>query len=271
MTVRCWQAILKTENEGMNDLFDLTGKVAIVTGSGRGLGRAMALELVRCGATVVVAGRSPEGLVETADMIRAEGGTAATIQFDAEESVQCHSLVAQAVEKFGRLDGMVINHAVSPWSPAIEVKPAELQEVLSVNLMGAFFCAQAAASQMIKQQSGSIVLISSNCSLIAIENLSAYSVSKAGVDQLARSLCAEWGRYNVRINTINPGWTAHRMKASEHKPVDAEVERQIKKSTPMGRRGTLREIGGPVAFLVSDASGFISGETITVDGGWCAL
>ena len=139
--------------------------------------------------------------------------------------------------KIRRLDGMVINHAVSPWSPAIEVKPAELQEVLSVNLMGAFFCAQAAASQMIKQQSGSIVLISSNCSLIAIENLSAYSVSKAGVDQLARSLCAEWGRHNVRINTINPGWTAHRMKASEHKPVDAEVERQIKKSTPMGRRG----------------------------------
>src|SRR5690349_14246450 len=148
----------------MNDLFDLTGKVAVVTGSGRGLGRAMALELSRCGATVVVAGRSPDGLAETANMIQAEGGTAATIQFDAEQSTECHNLVAQTVEKFGRLDGMVVNHAVSPWSPAIEVTPAELQEVLSVNLMGAFYCAQAAGGQMIKQQSGSIVLISSNCS-----------------------------------------------------------------------------------------------------------
>lgn len=255
----------------MNDLFDLKGKVAAVTGAGRGLGRAMALELARCGAKIVVAGRTKDGLTETAELIQAEGGVATCIQFDAEDVAQCRRLVAETVEQYGRLDGMVVNHGVSPWAAAAEVTPAELQEVLSVNLMGAFFCAQAAGLQMIKQQSGSIVLISSNCSLMAIENLSAYSASKAGVDQLARSLCAEWGRHNIRVNTINPGWTAHRMKASEHKPVDPEKEREIKQLTPMRRRGTLREIGGPVAFLVSDASSFISGETITVDGGWCAL
>ncbi len=252
--------------------FDLSGRTAIVTGAGRGLGRGMAEALAEAGALTVCAGRTLAKVEETAAKIRAAGGKAEAFLFDAVNREDCRRLVADTAKRHGKLDIMVVNHGVAFSAPAVDVADRDWSETIAVNLTGAFLCAQAAGRQMIAQgKGGSIVLISSNASLVGFQDLTAYGASKGGVDQLCRQLAIEWGPHNIRVNAVNPGYTANNMAGGDDRHAAVGLNEDIRRMTPMARRGSVAEIAGPVVFLASDAAGFISGVCLAVDGGWCAL
>lgn len=251
--------------------FDLTGRIAIVTGAGRGLGRGMATALAEAGAAVIAAGRSKAGIEETAGIIRGRGGASHPVLFDAVKREDCRRLVTETIARHGRLDTIVVNHGVARHGPAIEVDDLQWQETIAINLTGAFLCAQAAGRQMIAQgRGGSIILISSTASTVGFNKLVAYGSSKGGVDQLCRQLAVEWGPSNIRVNAVNPGYTLNDMAGTEARHADSSLNEEVKRMTPLGRRATIAEIAGPVVFLASDAASFISGVCLAVDGGYCA-
>ena len=253
-------------------LFDLTGKTAVVTGGGRGLGRAMALGLAAAGANLVVAARSEDEVAATADEIRIQGGEAESFCFDATIRAEAKALVAFAVERFGRLDVMLANHGVGGGQRAEDTDDALWDRTIAANLTGAFYVCQEAGRQMIAQGGGgSIIVTSSTGSLVAFKGLLAYGASKGGADQMVRQLALEWGRHKIRVNAINPGYTSNAMRGSEDRVVPPEVTAEIERMTPLGRVGEAEEFVGPAIFLASDASSFVSGITLAVDGGYCAV
>jgi gluconate 5-dehydrogenase len=251
--------------------FDLTGRIAIVTGAGRGLGRGMAVALAEAGATVIAADRSKAGIDETVDVIRDRGSSAHAILFDAVKREECRRLVAETVTRYGRVDTIVISHGVNQHGPAVAIEDSEWQETLAINLTGVFLCAQAAGRQMIAQRhGGSIILISSTASTVGFDKLAAYGCSKGGVDQLCRQLAVEWGPHNIRVNAVNPGYTVNKMAGAAVGQVDLDLDGEVRQMTPLGRRATIAEIAGPVVFLASAAASFITGVCLAVDGGYCA-
>ncbi|HVG81230.1 MAG TPA: glucose 1-dehydrogenase [Methylomirabilota bacterium] len=249
-------------------LFDLTGRTAIVTGSGRGLGRAIALGLAEAGANLVTCARTPGTARSVAEEIAAKGGQALGLEIDCADRDQCDRLVEAALQRFGRLDVLVCNHGIGLNRPAEATTPAEWSEVLRVNLSGYFYAAQAAARPMLAQGKGAIVMNSSNGSFIGFPGLTAYGASKGGVDQLVRQLAVEWGERGIRVNAINPGWTENLMAHRKRQTADEEKEAEIRRMTPLRRRGRAEEMVGPVIFLASDASSFVTGVCLPVDGGW---
>jgi NAD(P)-dependent dehydrogenase (short-subunit alcohol dehydrogenase family) len=251
--------------------FSLEGKVAVVTGSGRGLGRAIAKGMAASGAAVVTTSRHGDEAESTAAEIRASGGKAIATITDVADPAACDALVARAVAEFGRLDIMACNAGIILTNPAEKATRDELEQTLRINVGGALFCAQAAAKQMQKQGGGSIVVTSSNASLVAFPDLLTYNISKGGVDQMVRTLAVEWAPRNIRVNAFNPGYLEHSMSRSEAYDRDPETEAAILRMTPMGRRGRIEEVVGVAIFLASDASSFITGTVLPVDGGWCAL
>jgi NAD(P)-dependent dehydrogenase (short-subunit alcohol dehydrogenase family) len=251
--------------------FSLEGKVAIVTGSGRGLGRAIAKGMAEAGAAVVTTSRHGDEAEAAAAEIRAGGGRAIATVTDVADPAACKALVARAVDAFGRLDIMACNAGIILTNPAEKATRDELEQTLRVNVGGALYCAQAAAPQMEKQGGGSIVVTSSNASLVAFPDLLTYNISKGGVDQMVRTLAVEWAPRNIRVNAFNPGYLEHSMTRSEGYDHDPETEAAIRRLTPMGRRGRIEEVVGVAIFLASDASSFITGTVLPVDGGWCAL
>ena len=253
-------------------LFDLNGKGILVTGAGYGLGRAMAQGLASAGARVMLAGRTMEKLEETAGLIRDQGGEAQTCRLDATERQSAIDCVSATVKAFGGIDAAVINHGVIEVAPPHEVSEADWLHVINTNLTGCFYCAQAVGRQMIEQGGGgSIVLTSSNGSLVAFEGLTAYGASKGGVDMMCRQMAAEWGEYGIRVNTVNPGYTTNPMGGKYEMRAPPEFEAEVRKLTPLGRRGEPVDFVGPVVFLCSEASAFVSGHLLVVDGGYTAL
>ncbi len=249
--------------------FDLTGKVIIVTGAGRGLGAAMATGVAAAGAKVVCAARTLNEVENTANNISSTGGTAHAMQTDASDRDACFALVDETVSVFGQLDAIVVNHGVGGVVAAEDIDEQHWQNMININLTGCFTCAQAAGRQMIKQgNGGSIVMTSSNASLVGFKGLTAYGASKGGVDQLARQLAVDWGEYGIRVNTINPGYMAHKMRHRAGADPDAGVDEFQLKMTPLKRVGEADELVGPVVFLTSDASSFVTGHSIPVDGGF---
>lgn len=253
------------------DRFSLAGRVAVVTGSGRGLGRAIAKGLAEAGAAVVTSSRTGAEAESAAAEIRAAGGRAIAVTADVADPAQCAALVERAVAEFGRLDVMLCNAGIILANPADRATPAELEQTLRINVGGYLYCAQAAARQMARQGGGSIVMTSSNASLVAFPDLLTYNISKGGVDQMVRTLAVEWAPRNIRVNAFNPGYLEHAMTRSEGYDSDPEVEAAILMRTPMRRRGRVEEVVGAAIFLASDASSFITGTVLPVDGGWCAL
>jgi NAD(P)-dependent dehydrogenase (short-subunit alcohol dehydrogenase family) len=187
-------------------LFDLTGKVGIVTGSGRGLGKTIAIGLAECGAKMVTCSRSLTEAEATAKEVRDHGGEAFAIRVDTAVRTECQVLVDETLRRYGKLDIMVCNAGISAYTAAENVEEEEWNKIMDINLRGYFNCAQLAARQMMKQGTGgSIIMNSSNNSLVGYPGLMAYSTSKGGVDQMVRSMALEWGnRYSV--NAISPGW-----------------------------------------------------------------
>ena len=251
--------------------FSLQNKVAVVTGSGRGIGRAVAKGMAAAGAAVVTTSRNGEEAESAAAEIRAAGGKAISTVTDVADPEACKALVARAVKEFGRIDVMACNAGIILTNSADKATRAELEQTLAINVGGAMYCAQAAAQQMEKQGGGSIVVTSSNASLVAFPDLLTYNISKGGVDMMVKTLAVEWAPRNIRVNAFNPGYLEHSMSRSEDYDHDPETEAAIMRMTPMRRRGKIDEVVGVAIFLASDASSFITGTVLPVDGGWCAL
>ena len=250
----------------MPTLFDLSNKKALVTGGGRGLGRAIAIGLAKHGADVAVTSRTAAELDETAAAVRALGRECLVVPGDASQKAEIDRVVGEVAAAFGRVD-ILVNAGVDAAGPAIDYTEADFDFVLDVNLKAYFFFAQAAAKVMIANGGGAIANNSSICGDVAVKNISAYNISKGGVNMLTKSLALEWATHGIRVNAFSPAYMEVFMPgaAGEH---DEAKEQAVRDLTPLGRRGRPDELVGPVVFLVSDASSYVTGEVLMVDGGW---
>lgn len=250
----------------VRDLFDLTGKTAIVTGGSRGIGREMAEALAEAGASVMLCARRQEWLDETVAEFVELGFNVAGMTCDVSKPDEVEALAAETVKRFGSLDILVNNAGIS-WGAMPEEMPLEKwQKVIDVNLTGCFLMAQAAGREMLKQKSGSIINIASISGITSSANgpfYAGYVSSKAGLIGLTRELAASWGRRGIRVNAIAPGFFHSRL-------ADAVIdiyERSIQENNVIPRIGNEGELKGVTVFLASDASSYITGQTIAVDGG----
>jgi NAD(P)-dependent dehydrogenase (short-subunit alcohol dehydrogenase family) len=251
------------------NLFDLTGRKAIVTGGGRGLGRALAVGLAQYGADVAIVSRTRSQLEETAAEIGLYGRQALVFPADVSKKSDVETVVHQIADAWGRVDILVNNAGVDAAQPAMDYKEEDWDFVLDINLKGYFLCAQAAGRVMMKQGGGSIINNSSICGDVGVKNIVAYNASKGGVNMLTRTLAIEWAPYNIRVNAFAPGYMEVYMPgaAREH---DEKKEESIRELTPLGRRGKPEELVGPVVFLASEAASYVTGAILMVDGGWTA-
>jgi NAD(P)-dependent dehydrogenase (short-subunit alcohol dehydrogenase family) len=255
----------------MNKLFDLTGRVAVITGTSRGIGRELAHGFAEAGAMVVGCARSFEAVEKVAAELRGKGHEALGLLADVTKPEDCQALMQAAVRRYGRLDILVCNAGVNVKKKAIDFTPAEFDTVIGGNLRAYFLCAQAAARQFMKQGKGGVIVMnSSNASVAAFDELGPYCAAKGGVDMLVRSLAAEWGPHGIRVNAFNPGYTNHSMKDKGQAYLN-EASKEIIARTPLRRMADMKEMAGPAVFLASDAASFVTGTILLVDGGWCAL
>jgi NAD(P)-dependent dehydrogenase (short-subunit alcohol dehydrogenase family) len=249
-------------------LFQLKDRVAIVTGSSSGLGVTFAKGLAEAGAHVVLAARRKERLDAIALEIEAMGSKVLAVECDITREEDVERLVAVTLRKFDRLD-VLVNNAGMTHVVAAENESREMfQQVLDVNVSGAFACARICGKVMLKAGSGSIINIASIMGVVGIGLVpqAAYNASKGAVVNLTRELAAQWARRGVRVNAIAPGWFPSEM--TDELFENEEGHKFIRKRTPMGRAGLPEELLGPMLLLASDASSYMTGQTIIVDGGW---
>jgi NAD(P)-dependent dehydrogenase (short-subunit alcohol dehydrogenase family) len=250
----------------IKELFDLTGKTAIVTGGSRGIGKEMAEGLAEAGASLMLCARRAEWLNETLEEFRAKGFNAIGKLADVSKAEDVRAVVDQTIAKFGRVDILINNAGISWGAMPEEMALAEWQKVLDVNLTGCFLMAQAVGREMLKNESGSIINIASIAGISSSANgpfYAGYVASKAGLIGLTRELAASWGRKGIRVNAIAPGFFHSRL-------ADAVIdiyERSIQENNAIPRVGKEGELKGAAVFLASDASSYITGQTIIVDGG----
>jgi NAD(P)-dependent dehydrogenase (short-subunit alcohol dehydrogenase family) len=250
----------------MGGIFDLTGRTALVTGGSRGLGEEIAEGLAEAGASVVLVARREEWLGPTVERFRGRGFRCEGFLADAADPASAVAAVQRVLEVFGGID-ILINNAGVTWGQAAEDMPLERwRTVLDVNLTGAFLFAQAAGREMIARGGGSIVNVASIAGIQAMAEVvpaAGYVASKGGLLALTRELAAQWARHGIRVNAIAPGFFPSRMTERVLDRAQAAIEMRI----PMGRIGRAGELKGAAVFLASDASSYITGQTIVVDGG----
>jgi len=250
----------------IQQLFALTGRVAIVTGGSRGLGEEMAEGLAEAGAALMICARREQWLTPTLDRFRGLGFRVDGIAADVSDPADVQAVIDRTLAAYGRIDILVNNAGVS-WGAEPEELPLDRwQKVIDINLTGAFLFAQAAGREMLKQEYGRIINIASIAGLQSAvhgPHYAAYAASKAGLMGLTRELAASWGRHNIRVNAIAPGFFPSRLAD----PVLPLVEPSIKATSPMPRVGAEGELKGVCVFLASDASNYITGQTLVVDGG----
>ncbi len=247
-------------------LFDLTGKTAVVTGAGRGIGRGIAEALAACGASVLLAGRTPGTLQAAAEAI----GDAAAVQVaDVAREADVIALRDAALARFGRIDVLVNNAGINPiWRTIEKTSLADWQAILDVNLTGTFLCCKYLGAAMAEAGAGSIVNISSVAGHVGLARSAAYCASKGGVEMLTKALALDWAQRGVRVNCLAPGYVDTDLTTGllHHETLG----KPFLDHTPMGRFGETRDIVGAAVFLASDASAYVTGQSLVVDGGWTA-
>ena len=247
--------------------FDLSGRVAIVTGGNGGIGLGMAQGLAAAGAAVVIAARNRDKSAAAAAALGAAGAKAAFVPLDVADPGSCRAMVAQAVEHFGRLDILVNNAGMSIRKPPETYTDDEWRLVLDTNLNGLFACCQAAHAPMRRQGGGKIVNIGSMMSIFGGAYAAAYSASKGAVVQLTRSLATAWAKDNIQVNAVLPGWIDTELTRDARAQVPGLNERILNR-TPAGRWGVPEDLAGIAVFLAARASDFVTGAAIPVDGGY---
>ena len=245
---------------------NLAEKVAIVTGSNRGIGRGIALALSEAGASVVLMDQNIQNMENTASEIQKLSGKSLVQQLDITQESQVISMVQNTLKTFGRIDILVNNAGVACRVPAEETTLAQWNQMINVNLTGTFLCGREVGKAMIQQKAGKIVNLVSINATVARQNLSAYAVSKAGVMQLTKCWALEWADHNVNVNAIGPSFVETEMSADYLR--DETVRNYLFERLPLKRFGTIKDVASAVLFLVSDASDYITGHTLFVDGGW---
>ena len=247
--------------------FSLDGKVALVTGGSRGIGKAAALGFAEAGADVVVASRKLPDLEEVAEEIRKLGRKSLAVAAHVGRPEERNQLVAQVKEEFGRIDILVNNAGTSPaLSPVLDLEERLWDTVLNLNLKAAVFLSQAVAKVMKEHGGGKIINVASVAGYRHETHNATYAVSKVGVIMATRIMAQEWAQYNIRVNAIAPGHVHTRLGDSIFAAVPG-YEEEFLQRVPMGRIGEPEEIVGAMIYLASDASSFVTGETIVVDGG----
>ena len=263
--------------------FSLEGNVAIVTGAGRGIGKAIALTFAEAGADVVAAARNMEQIQTTAEEIHKMGRRCLHVATDVTSTTQIEEMVAKTLSQFGKVDilvnnaGTIIRKGVLPlpgvklqgWQLVADLNTMmsedEWHYVMDTNLTGTFLCCRAVGVHMINQKKGKIINISSVSADSGLPYYSAYNVSKTAINMLTRSLAIEWGPFNINVNAIGPGWFPTEMTASRRE--NAELGEQMISGVPLGRVGELREVALLAVYLASPASDYLTGQTIYLDGG----
>jgi gluconate 5-dehydrogenase len=253
------------------DLFDLSGTVAIVTGAGSGLGIVFAQALAEAGASVVCADLHVAGAEETARSIEQTGRSALAVDVDVADEDAVAAMVRATLDRFGRLDILVNNAGIAVTGPPEDLTLADWQRVVAVNQTGVFLCAREAAKAMIAAGTGGrIINIASILGAVASQPgpATAYAATKGAVINLTRDLAVHWAPHGIRVNAIGPAYFPTAMTGDAF--AAAEVVAELDRRTPLGRTGRLEELKGPVVFLASDASSYVTGQTLFVDGGWTA-
>ena len=250
----------------VTELFDLGGRTAIVTGGSRGIGKEMAEGLAEAGANLMLCARRSEWLDETINEFRGRGFKVEGILCDVAKPADVEAVVKATIEKFGAVDVLINNAGISWGAMPEDMELEKWQQVIDVNLTGCFLFAQAAGREMLKQNSGSIINIASIAGLTSSANgpfYAGYVASKAGLIGLTRELAASWGRKGIRVNAIAPGFFHSRLA---DRVIDL-YERSVQENNVIPRIGNEGELKGVAVFLASDASSYITGQTIAVDGG----
>ena len=246
--------------------FDLTGKVAVITGGTKGLGYGIAVTYAKYGADVVVASRTAADCERVEAELKTLGHRAMGVPTDVANSKQVDELIAKTVKTMGKIDIMVCNGGTSATCPALKLPEEEWDRVMDVDLKGVFLCARAAARQMVEQGNGGrIISMASAAGLKGSKNVSPYCAAKAGVVNLTRALALEWAKYNITVNTICPSYVLTNI--NEEALSDPKVRDTILRTIAMRRFGTLDEIAAAALYLASDYSGFMSGAFLRLDGG----
>ncbi|MFN0111559.1 MAG: glucose 1-dehydrogenase [Blastocatellia bacterium] len=247
--------------------FDLSGRVAIVTGGNGGIGLGMARGLANAGAAVVVAGRNAEKNSAAVAELEALEAKAAAIVVDVNEEASCRAMIAFAVERFGRLDVLINNAGTNIRKPPQDYSLAEWNEVMNTNLTSAFVCSQLAYQAMTQTGGGKIINIGSMTSIFGVPFAAPYSASKGAVVQLTKSLATAWAKDNIQVNAVLPGWIDTDLTRQARRDVPGLHERVLGR-TPAGRWGATDDFAGIAVFLSSPASDFLTGTAIPVDGGY---
>lgn len=246
----------------------LRNKIVWVTGAGRGLGRAVAIGMARAGARVALTSRTENDLQEVASQIKRLGGESLVVPGSVAEIGRADAAVAEITDRLGPVDALVNMAGINPVvSPSVELTDRQWRRVIEVNLTGTFQCCRAVAIGMLDRGQGSIINVSSVHGSRGVPEMAAYAASKGGVETLTKALAVEWALSGVRVNCLAPGY----FRTALTEPyLTGNQGRAVRERTPMGRIGDPDELIGATVFLASDASSYMTGATLTVDGGWTA-
>jgi len=247
---------------------DLAGKCALVTGGSKGIGLGMAQALAHAGADIVIVSRNLAEGEAAAQQMRAMGRKSIALSCDVTSPAAVNEMVAKAVAAFGKIDILLNNAGMNIRKPVVDIAEEDWDKVMDTNLKGIFLVAQAVGKEMIKQKGGKIINIASIMGVVGMPWLAAYCSSKGGVVQLTKVLALEWAQHNIHVNCIGPAYIRTPMTAGWLN--DKERLNAILGSTPLGRLGEIEDLAGPVVFLASDWSNYVTGHTLLVDGGWAA-
>lgn len=255
----------------MSNPMDISGKIALVTGAGQGIGLAIAEALAQAGASIVVADLNPETGNQAVKIIEDAGGKAVFVEVNVADPGSVDAMTQKAIDHFGQIDILVNNAGIVKNTPAEETSSAEWKKIMDVNVNGVFYCSRAVGNHMLERGNGVIVNIASMSGLVVNkpQPQASYNVSKAAVIMMTKSLAAEWARRGVRVNSVSPGYIGTELvknvleQSSEWRDIWHEM-------TPIGHIGEPQDVANAVLFLASDASKFATGSNLVIDGGYTA-